>query len=307
MTNIKSPSSIYIDGVLFDIDLYWWKGWTQLDAEMMELEEQEIPDIVQLGRIRLLKHDAFKDFQLIEGRCRALVQKYSYPFMISTVRFVPYSVLADLLSDLEDYKKLFNNFVELFVFYYEQNRMSFINEYPAYREKLAGKYPVAKDIKYKFNFSWSIFEMKMPDNIKAEIIGESEALNLQKIYEKSKGELQVKLNSWIDSVGISMRKEISAVCKNMSDSLDAGKIIRTSTLERTRETIKRLRSMNFIGDEGISVLLDDLEFKVPSNFDREVPAIMNAFNGTLKAIINEAGDLSDINEYTGDYKRSLIL
>ena len=46
--------SVFVDGVLFDLDLHWWKGWTQLELKDIDKEEGELPDIFKLGRKRIL-------------------------------------------------------------------------------------------------------------------------------------------------------------------------------------------------------------------------------------------------------------
>jgi len=299
--------SIFVDGVLFDIDIHWWKGWTKLELEDIDKEEGELPAIFKLGTKRILNPEAFKDFSVIESRARTLVDDLCFPFMISTVRFVPFATLPQLVEELTKLQKAFYAFVEQFVFYYDDNKLSFMNRYPKYALKLNKKYPDTMEIRGKFYFSWKLFEMSMPKEIKAEFLSDSERERLQKLFTESQDKVNSQLEGWVDRVGMAMRKEIGLVCKNMNDSLEKGKVIRESTLERTRETIKRLRSMNFIGDPQVEDMLSDLERNVPGNFDRDNALVMAPFKGTLQAIMAEAGDLTDITTSTGEYKRKFRL
>jgi hypothetical protein len=93
----------------------------------------------------------------------------------------------------------------------------------------------------------------------------------------------------------------------MQEKLEEGKVIRESTLETARETIRRLRTMNFIGDKQVESMVDDLAKSLPGNAERDIPAIASAFKGSLESIVKEAGDLSDVSEFTGEYKRRFIL
>lgn len=302
-----TKESIFIDGVLFDLDLHWWKGWAQLNADDIDKEESDIPDIFKLGRKRILKHSAFNDFAKIESRARVTVEKLSYPFMISTIKFVPYSVLPEMVKELEDLKIAFYKALEVFKFYYEDNKTAFLNQYIQFRDKLKNKYPTSQEFKYLYQFNWKFFEMAIPDGIRAELVDSVKLDKVKSAWKESQNEINIQLDSWIDRVGSLMRKEILNTCISMKESLDNGKIIRESTLGRARETIKRLRTMNFIEDSQVSLLLTDLESSLPSNFNREVPEAMIGFKGTLESIISEAKDLSDVSEFTKEYKRKFIL
>ena len=303
----QSKSSIFMDGVLFDIDSYWWKGFVQLEAEDLEIIRTEVPDVVQLGRVRLLKHEAFKDFQLIESKARMAVDKYSYPFMISTVRFVPYTVLPELLTILEDLKRAFLVYVDAFIFRYEENKSNFLNQYAKLQERIKNRYPDVLRLRERFYFRWTFFEMAMPEEIRAELADSNQLATLQNAWNNSKNEVSKRLDNWVDDVGKAMRKEIFNTCDSMRASLEEGKIVRESTLDRARETIRRLRTMNFIGDTQIETMLYDLDINLPGNSERDIPAVASAFKGSLESIIQEAGDLSDISEFTGQYKRKFIL
>jgi len=306
-TKVQPKSSIFLDGVLFDLDSFWWKGFVQLEAEDIEIIKTEVPDVVKLGRVRLLKHEAFKDFQLIESKARLAIVKYSYPFMISTVRFVPYNVLTDLKNILEELKRAFQVYVDNFIFRYEENRENFLVQYPRLQERIKNRYPDVLRLRSRFYFGWAFFEMAMPEGIRAELANENQLSALQEAWNDSQNEVSRRLDRWVDDVGKAMRKEILNTCKSMKDSLDEGRIIRESTLDRTKEIIRRLRTMNFIGDNQVETILDDLDRSLPGNSERDIPAVAAAFKGSLESIIQEAGDLSDISEFTGEYKRKFIL
>jgi len=304
---LQSKSSIFMDGVLFDLDSFWWKGFVQLKAEDIEIIKSEVPDVVQLGRVRLLKHEAFKDFQLIESKARLAVEKFSYPFMISTVRFVPYTVLKDLMDVLEGLKKAFQVYLENFIFRYEENRGNFLIQYPRLQQHIQDRYPYVSSLRSKFYFGWAFFEMAMPQEIRAQLADDNQLFALQDAWQDSQNEVSRRLDRWVDDVGRTMRKEILNTCQSMQASLDEGRIIRESTLDRARDTIRRLRTMNFIGDSQVNEMIDDLDRSLPGNSERDIPAVAGTFKGALENIIKEAGDLSDVSEFTGEYKRRFIL
>ena len=306
-TQVAQKSSIFMDGVLFDLDSFWWKGFVQLEAEDLEIIKSEVPDVVQLGRVRLLKHQAFKDFQLVESKARLAVDKYSYPFMISTVRFVPYTVLKDLMDILEDLKRAFQIYTDNFIFRYDENRNNFLIQYPRLQERIKNRYPDVRTLRSRFYFGWAFFEMAMPEGIRAELADENQLESLQEAWADSKNEVSRRLDRWVDDVGKTMRKEILNTCQSMQESLNEGRIVRESTLDRAKETIRRLRTMNFIGDSQVNEMIDDLDRSLPGNSERDIPAVALAFKGNLESIIREAGDLSDVSEFTGEYKRKFIL
>jgi len=162
-------------------------------------------------------------------------------------------------------------------------------------------------LRSRFYFGWTFFEMAMPEGIRAELTEDLKLDRLKNAWDDSQREVSRRLDKWVDDVGAAMRKEILNTCKSMKDSLDEGKVIRESTLDRARETVRRLRSMNFIGDIQVEEMVNDLSKSLPGNSERDIPAVALAFKGSLESIVKEAGDLSDISESTGEYKRRFIL
>ena len=297
--------SIFEDGILFDLDSFWWKGFVQLEAEDIDIIKEELPDVVSLGRVRLLKHEAFESFQLIESRARVAVDKFSYPFTISTARFVPFTVLLELTAILTDLKRAFQVYVDVFMHHYDENKENFLIHYGKLQERIKDRYPNVMTLRKRFNFSWMFFELDIPAMIRADnIYGVHE---IQYAVDNSKEEARYRLERWVDNVGIITRKEILNTCQSMFDSLEAGHAVRESTLSRARETIKRLRQMNFTKDSMIDVLLDDLGKSLPGAFERDIPAVALKFKGDLNSIIQEINSETDITEFTQDYKGRLTL
>ena len=216
-------------------------------------------------------------------------------------------MLPDLVSVLEDLKRAFRVYVDLFILNYEDNKKNFVIRYPKLQEHITDRYPNVLNLRSKYYFGWTFFEMAMPEGIRAEVVNSLQLELLQSSWNNSQEEVQRRLDNWVDDIAKIMRKEILNTCKSMRDSIEAGNVVRESTLERSRETIKRIRTMNFIDDDQVNLILDDLQQSLPNNSERDIPAIALTFKNNLEAILKEAGDLSDISEFTGQYKRKLIL
>ena len=306
MTTKVKQDSIFLNGVLFDLDCFWWKGFTVLQAQDLDKAVDDIPEFMKLGRKRLLNDSDFRDFQAIDTRARTLVDLYSYPFMLSQLRFVPFTVLPKLIDDLEALKKFFNASVSLFIVNYEDAKTSFLNKYDGYRDRLVSHYPSIQDLQYKFSFSWSLFEMTIPRDIKAVLIEADQMKQVQLSWQSNQQEVQQKLEGWVDDIGRLMRKELITVCQNIQANIVDGKIIRTPSLDKARSTIQRLKQMNFLDDKEVEQALNSVERTLPGEFDRDVPSIMAGLSRTLEVVSKNLTE-SDINKVTKEFKRKFIL
>lgn len=302
----QNKKSIFTDGVLLDLDIGYWRGWTKLNADDLDKEEKDILDVFALGKKRMLRNQDFSNFTVVESRARSLLQRFSYPFMLSTVRFVPFTTLKEMLEELEILKKGFNDYTDLFLIEYDGMRENFLSLYTQLRNKLEGKYPTLDELQYKYYFRWTLMEISIPRDVKAQVVDESQADELQNLWKKEKVRLQGRLESWVDDMGSYMRTELLKTIKSISDALEDGKIIRESSLDKVRDTISRVRKLNILDDKEVIRAIETLAKNTPIGDERKVPAIMDKFSETLNSL-QASLSKSDVSEFTGDYKRRIIL
>lgn len=300
-----NKESIWTQGLLIDLDINWWKGFVKLDAKDIDADEGKvIHDVIYLGKKRLLESNVFSPFQTIENKSRIELERNSYKFMEHAIRFVPFSRLDSIIELFKGLKREFNLNTQLFFIEYQNNKAAFANKYPDLFEKNRDKYPTQNEIEYKFSYSWSMTEMQMPTEVKSQFISESQKELLQEEYRLNKEKVNEKLDDWVKIVSLQMKREIIEACKSLEDKIQDGKILRTNTLSATRETIDRIKSMNFIGDGEVDEVIERLKNKIPDENSRNIESIVNSFSETLEEIIS---DVKVDTTSTGSIKRSFVI
>ena len=282
-----SKESIWVSGILLDLNIFWWKGYIQLTATDIDKQQDEIPDIYRLGKKRMLKSDVFVPFQTLESQARVELNNSSYNFIVDKVRFIPYNQLDEVINMFNVIKEEFDLNRDLFVSSYEQNKSEFLNKYPDVAEKIIGNYPKIQDLYYKFDFSWKMLELSLPRDVSTIALSEQRKGFLVEQYAKGRENLNSQLDDWVLQVSRQMRKTIITTCENMQKTLLDGNIIRPSTLSKARETIERVKEMNFIGDEEIDNILTQFEKQLPGSLDRDVPSIMESFDNTMQQVVSQ--------------------
>ena len=300
-TNNITKESIFVKGVLFDIDIGYWRGFSKLEARDLDKEDSEIPIIFRLGHKRLLNDEAFKDLATIEVRARNSVERFSFPFLTSRVRFIPYTTLNDLITTVTEFQDLFYKATDIFLFDFELNKENFIKEYPKLDEKLRYKYPDILNLRPKFFFTWSLFEMSIPKNIKEQLINKDQAENLSQLYFNNQSQIYKQLDSWIEKVAQGMKAQIIDSCNYMSGIIKEQGQLRPQTLKKVKENLELLRNMNFLDDSQVNNAIDVLNNSLPANIDRDTPSVLKQFQGVMNNL------RSDLSTTSKEYTRKFIL
>jgi hypothetical protein len=332
---------IFTDGILMDIDVSFWSGAEALIAEDQGLQETDISDAYRLGKKFLIPATVIREFRAIEGRARRLVDDNSFPFPIGGARFIPRRKFSKVVGQLKKYQVDYTELVEKLVTNYdsyraemdavylqaaevaygrqttkqefgpdfdpEKDKKDFINRF---MERIHSSYPAAESLRGKFALTWDCYEIAMPRMRKtdADSIVEDEQKS-QIATEEYQAQIQKKIGGFISEVVGALRQETVDICSRIINNIKDGKVVKGRTLSSLHNFIDKFSELNFVGDQKVEAQLESLRKEFLSIHTSEQISEQADLQDELKRRLNllagVAGDMTDINSVTGEYKRKI--
>jgi len=328
---------VFEDGVLIDLDISIWTMETRMKPEDLGLDPDAVVEVFRLGKKLLLPAEARNRFRRIESRARYRIEQVSFAFPISQARFVPKRALPELLEDLEELREEFNSEVDRFVedyealkekirpHYIEAAEHAWTNSHSSlsldefvrkFLDRLDSLYPQPNEVRNRFDFSYHVFEVQMPrEHRSPEALSAEERARREaekRMLEQLQTQYSQRINTFLETVVTTLRQRTAELCQHVAEKIRNGEAISERTLKSMREFVAKFRTLNFVGDQQIEAMLENLEKRFLSN-----PASLYNSDGrfnmrseleaALKQITDTATDLSDISRITGDYKRRLLI
>jgi len=165
---------------------------------------------IDVGLSMTIKPELIKKFRSVEGKARRTIDSDSFLFPIGgSARFIPKNNLPIVIKKLETFK---NKYCEI-----------------ANKE-------INDELRSKFDISWNLYEINIPD---PDLVPASEmdmALNIKK-----------KIESFLETVVLQLRQEIKDSCERVIANVETGQI-KGRTISSLKSMCKRLLNMNFLRD-----------------------------------------------------------
>ena len=219
-----------------------WPGQAKLSAEDLGLKEDEVPEIFRLGNKRLYPEEWRQTFNLLAGKARSYLNDNSFPFVVEYVRAIPKRNLARMVERLEELKAEYLAKADEFVAHYEAIQDHLREKYSDIWPRLAPHYPTKAQLRRKFDFFWSVFDIKGAE------IKEGSAPEIIAAYEQARNDLQERYQEMVEEAVIYLRKKVLEVVTNLSGRLKEGRIVRNDTLESVRRVEGWFKDLNIFGD-----------------------------------------------------------
>ena len=272
----------------------------------MGLKEDKLPDIFTLGRKRLLPADVIATFRSFAEKADYLLETEAFPFPIAKVRFVPEKRVGYVCAQLDQWAQEFEACANQFFINYQNVRDRMLEDYDKYREALQNFYPRISVVKKKFSFTYDIFTISLPKNLRvaqttaAKLDAEQKARQLAEERMREKVTKQVD-DFLADSVGV-LREKTTELCKHVAAKIKKGELVTEGTIKSLRTWIDRFESMNFVGDGTVAQQLAHLRQTLGTRSAQEYrddQTAAQALAGALNQIITVTKDLSDVGSVTG--------
>ena len=170
--------------------------------------------------------------------------------------------------------------------------------------RLAPHYPTKSQLRRKFDYFWSVFELKGAE------VKEGSAPEIIAAYEQARTDLQERYQEMVEEAVVYLRKKVLEVVTNLSGRLKEGRIVRNDTLESVRRIEGWFQDLNIFGDVQVEAALGQLR-SVLNGTDYEAlkdnEALKNQLAGLADQVAAVAGKLDDISVISGNYKRMIEL
>ncbi|MDD5642603.1 MAG: DUF3150 domain-containing protein [Syntrophales bacterium] len=181
---MKSNGNGFEEMVAIQLAVRSWPGQAKLSAEDLGLKEGEVPEIFYLGNKKLYPQEWRQLFNHLSGKARTYLNDHSFPFVVEYVRAIPKRNLARVVERLEELKAEYLAKAEEFVDHYDALREQWREKYADIWPRLAPHYPGKDRLRRKFDFYWSVFELKGAE------VKEGSAPEIIEAYEQARADLQ---------------------------------------------------------------------------------------------------------------------
>ena len=220
------------------------------------------------------------------------------------VRAIPKRNLARVVERLEELKAEYLARADEFVAHYEAIQEKWREKYPDIWPRLQPHYPTKNQLKRKFDFFWSVFDIKGAE------IKEGSAPEVIEAYQRAKDELQARYEEMVEEAVVYLRKKVLEVVTNLSSRLKDGRIVRNDTLESVRRVEGWFKDLNIFGDTGVEEALTGL-LSALNGTDYEAlkdnEALKQQLAGLADQVAAVASKLDDVSAISGNYKRLIDL
>ena len=290
--------------VAIQLNVKFWPGQAKLKPADLGLDPKEVPDIFYLGNKKLYPQEIRQEFGHLSSKARSYLNDHSYPFVMEYVRAIPKRNLARVVERLEELKAEFQAKAQEFLAEYDAIREGWREKYQEIWEHLAPHYPPRDYLKRRFDFFWTVFEIKGAE------VKEGSAPEIIEAYQRAREELQERYEEMVEEAVVYLRKKVLEVVSNLSSRLKEGRIVRNDTLESVRRVEGWFKDLNIFGDADVEKALTQLRGAI-NGTDYEAlkdnEALKQEVAGLADQVAAAAGKLDDVSAISGNYKRMIDL
>jgi hypothetical protein len=300
----KASSNGFEEMVAIQLNVRFWPGQAKLKPADLGLEDKEVPEIYHLGNKKLYPQEIRQEFGQLSNKARSYLNDHSYPFVMEYVRAIPKRNLARVVERLEELKAEFLAKAQDFLAEYDAIREGWRAKYPDIWEHLAPHYPPRDYLKRRFDFFWTVFEIRGAE------AKEGSAPEIIEAYEQAKADLQARYGEMVEEAVVYLRKKVLEVVTNLSARLKEGRIVRNDTLESVRRVEDWFKDLNIFGDTEVETALSQLRATL-NGTDYEALKDNESLKNELASLADQvaavAGKLDDVSAISGNYKRLIDL
>ena len=263
------------EGVLLSVSVRYWRAAKKLQAQDLGLDPDDVTDrLISLGHKRLMPKDALAGFALIESRAHALVDSATFPFMNGLARFLPNRKLGEVTRRLGELEAEFREARTTFANKYAGLREEALREWREQARRLSSDhdkvvasvsaaFPAPDRLDRHFGFSTSLFQIRVPEALDAELVQTGDRQALMRAREQAAQDARRRIGEGVESfVGdcvTSLRQQTATLCEEMLEAFRTGKTgVHQRTLNRLTEFIDNFRALNFASDAELDSRLTEV-------------------------------------------------
>ena len=220
------------------------------------------------------------------------------------------------MGALNQFKADYEAATDEFILNYEKNKLQMFDLYPDHRKTLEPYYPQVADVRSKFGFSISIFEISFPKKLKNVTLNEVLAQNLaveaaQKKYEAQMQEQfdnSVKqMEAFVKEAAIGMRGQVVEIFDVIAKKIQNREVVSTTNLKTLKNVIDEFDVLDFLNDAKVKEQLAVVKKLVNSGADFSSDVAIQKLQAAVATTLETAKNMTDIDALTGGYIRNLDL
>lgn len=310
-------ADLFANGMVVNVRISWWRGQRKLRPADLRLNPDRVPEIFSLGRKMLIPRETVRSFHNVEARAAAWVDQYSHTLPIGG-HFVPLRALPPLLDKLNELKAQFEAKAAAFLGDYSRIQEEMLRDFSRYAHALEGFYPPGPEVAARFSFEISLFEIRMPRDLRASQITQSKARRRAK-RERDQAEahvaalaeyrqgLRARMDSWLEEVAGTMRQETVRVCTSIAQTVADGKL-HHQQVASLQGWLDRFSALNFLEDSAMERALSELRRQIGATATKDInsdPAALAAVGEACSAALAEAQKAAAPAAIAGRYRRKV--
>ncbi len=302
---------VFAGGAIVDLEIAYWTGAQGLIDQDLGLNlSATTARVVQLGFKKLIPSRAVSGFKRVENASRRVIERNSRKFPGVGRRFVPASVLAEVVKELDRQKKAFYEEVEKFLAGYEKLKEAtrplfrqFVQEmwdlvkqgsdfptydayYKAFMRRLEEAYPDVEELRERFFMDYLVYEIKSPElDAAAEVT--------ERVRQEESAKARQVYTAFINEARAGVR---SAVQKLLDVVNDNGSV-KSQSLDAVRRTFERFRTLDVIGDQDLTDEITALEKEVLDEYEyssfRTDSSALDALRAGLSRVVEKTKSIAD--------------
>jgi hypothetical protein len=279
------------------------------------VEQKKLPPFVTLGKKALFTDEVRLVFGRIESNARAFLLNNSHRFPVADAHFVPAKNMEHVITELEKFRVAYLTEVEKFVTNYTVYKQKMLDAYPDFKTLLEPYYPEAQDVRSKFGFTVSIYEIAFPKRMQQISVAEIKAQNIAAEAAKAKYEKLMEgqyhhhlqqMQDFLKETATGMRGEIIKTFEVIAQKIQNREVVSTANLKTLKNTIDSFDALDFLDDKKVKENLALVKKVIGSGADFKSDAealvrLSTAINTTLTT----AKSMTDVDALTGEYTRRL--
>jgi hypothetical protein len=313
----KRTRNLFQSGKLVQVHVSKWSMMVGADTKDLGIEEKDskIPAFVTIGKKALFTDEVRLVFSRIESAARAYLIHNSHQYPIADAHFVPTKLLEKVSIELDKYRAEFFKQVDNLITNYEVYKQQMLDKYPDYEDNLLPCYLPISEVRSRYNFSISLYEVAFPKKMDKVTRTEIIAQNLAAEKASAKYEALMKeqyqhhltqMESFLKESTLALRGEIVKTFEVMAQKIQNREVISGANLKTMKAAIDSFDALDFLDDQKVKQNLAIVKKLISSGADFKSDAeIVQRLNTAINTTLETAKSISDIDTLTGEYTRRL--
>lgn len=320
----KRFRKLFQDGKLVQVHVSKWGMSHSLSEKDLGLDKtteegakakSDVPSFMLLGKKWLFTDDVRLTFGRIEAAARKFLSDNSHKFEIADAHFVTQKSLVKVLTTLAEYKEQYDKATAAFLENYDKHKQKMLETYPDHRPLLEPYYPSIEQIRPKFGFSVSVYEVAFPKALKKITVVDVLTQNLAVEQMKAKYEKQMEeqykqsvahMEAFVRESALALRSEIVSTFEVIAKKIKGKEVITGTNLKTLRNTIESFDALDFLDDAKIKENLKTVKALVTSGADfKDDAAALERLTAAVTTTLETARNITDVDSLTGGYIRRL--